>query len=86
MINKSNKLTGPFLIDIKNKFSEIAGDDNKIDRQEFHDGLSLKSDKIVDRIFDIFDKDNNNFIDLNEFLSGIKSLINGSEIEKIRFE
>ena len=51
MINKSNKLTGPFLIDIKNKFSEIAGDDNKIDRQEFHDGLSLKSDKIVDRIF-----------------------------------
>ena len=85
MINKSNKLTGPFLIDIKNKFSEIAGDDNKIDRQEFHDGLSLKSDKIVDRIFDIFDKDNNNFIDLNEFLSGIKSLINGSEIEKIRF-
>ena len=85
MINQSNKLIGPFLIDIKNKFTEIAGDDNKIDRQEFHDGLSLKSDRIVDRIFDIFDKDNNNFIDLNEFLSGIKLLIDGSEIEKIKF-
>ena len=85
MINQSNKLIGPFLIDIKNKFTEIAGDDNKIDRQEFHDGLSLNSDRIVDRIFDIFDKDNNNFIDLNEFLSGIKLLIDGSKIEKIKF-
>ena len=33
MINQSHKLTGPFLIDLKNKFREIAGDDNKIDRE-----------------------------------------------------
>ena len=41
MINKSKKLTGPFLIDLKNKFREIAGEDELIDRREFQNGLNL---------------------------------------------
>ena len=70
MINQSHKLTGPFLIDLKNKFREIAGEDNKIDRDEFQKGLELSNALIVNRIFDIFDKDKNNFIDSDEFISG----------------
>ena len=41
MINKSKKLAGPFLIDLKNKFREIAGEDQLIDQNEFLNGLSL---------------------------------------------
>ena len=85
MVNQSNKLSGPFLIDIKNKFREIAGDDNKIDREEFHESLLLSDRHIVDRIFDIFDKDKNEYIDANEFIEGVQSLIKGGDIDKIRF-
>jgi len=85
MVNQSHKLSGPFLIELKNKFREIAGDDNKIDRDEFSKGLSLNNEKIVNRIFDIFDKDHNNYLDINEFIYGIESLINGEKEEKIRF-
>jgi len=35
LINNSKKLVGPFLIDLKNKFREIAGDDQVIDKEEF---------------------------------------------------
>jgi|TARA_B110000263_G_scaffold41173_1_gene32947 Ca2+-binding EF-hand superfamily protein/NAD(P)H-flavin reductase len=85
MVNQSNKLSGPFLLDLKNKFRDIAGEDNRIDRDEFHKGLSLKDEAMVNRIFDIFDKDQNQYIDSKEFISGIQSLINGGEKEKIRF-
>ena len=56
MINKSKKLTGPFLIDLKNKFREIAGDDQLIDREEFRNGLQLSNKEIANRLFDIFDR------------------------------
>ena len=85
MVNQSHKLSGPFLIELKNKFREIAGEDNKIDRDEFSKGLCLNNESIVNRIFDIFDKDHNNYLDIDEFLSGIESLINGEKEEKIRF-
>ena len=55
MINKSKKLAGPFLIDLKNKFREIAGEDQLIDRQEFQNGLDLSNNQISNRLFDIFD-------------------------------
>ena len=85
MVNQSHKLSGPFLIELKNKFREIAGEDNRIDRDEFQKGLSLNNESIVNRIFDIFDRDHNNYIDSDEFLTGIESLINGEKEEKIRF-
>ena len=85
MVNQSHKLSGPFLIELKNKFREIAGEDNRIDRDEFQKGLSLNDEAIVNRIFDIFDRDHNDYIDSDEFLLGIESLINGEEEEKIRF-
>ena len=68
MINKSKKLAGPFLIDLKNKFREIAGEDQLIDRQEFQNGLDLSNNQISNRLFDIFDKDKSGSIDYNELL------------------
>ena len=56
MINKSKKLTGPFLIDLKNKFREIAGDDQLIDREEFRNGLELSNEEIANRLFYIFSR------------------------------
>ena len=85
MINKSKKLTGPFLIDLKNKFREIAGEDELIDRREFQNGLNLSNIEISNRLFDIFDKDNSGSIDYNEFMDTIKSMVSGKEEEKIRF-
>jgi len=85
LANQSKKLTGPFLVQLRNKFREIAGDDNKINRHEFHKSLLIGNDAIVDRIFDIFDKDHNDYLDSEEFLSGFQLLINGSDEDRIRF-
>ena len=85
MVNRSKKLTGPFLVQLRNRFREIAGKDNRIDRQEFHESMLIGNDAITDRIFDIFDKDHNDYLDSEEFLSGFQSLVNGSEEELIRF-
>ena len=46
MINQSHKLSGPFLIDLKNRFRQIAGSDNKIDRKEFKNGLLIEMIKL----------------------------------------
>ena len=85
MINKSKKLAGPFLIDLKNKFREIAGEDQLIDQNEFLNGLSLANKEISKRLFDIFDKDNNGAIDYQEFMETIESMVSGEKEEKIRF-
>ena len=85
MVNRSKKLAGPFLVQLRNRFREIAGKDNRIDRQEFHESMVIGNDAITDRVFDIFDKDHNNYIDSEEFLLGFQSLINGSEEDLIRF-
>lgn len=85
MINQSHKLSGPFLIDLKNRFRQIAGTDNKIDRKEFKYGLKIDNEQIKNRIFDIFDTDKNNFLDIVEFIDGIEKLINGTTYEKIKF-
>ncbi len=85
MINTSKKLPGPFLIDLKNRFKEIAGEDQLIDRNEFQDGLKLSNKEITNRLFDIFDKDGSGTIDYNEFIGTIGSIVNGDQSEKIHF-
>ena len=85
MINKSKKLAGPFLIDLKNRFREIAGEDQLIDREEFQNGLNLSNKEISNRLFDIFDKDDSGAIDFSEFMDTIESMVSGKEKEKIRF-
>ncbi len=85
MINTSKKLTGPFLVDIRNKFQEIAGEDQLIDRTEFRQGLEISNEEISNRLFDIFDKDDSGSIDIAEFMETIESIIGGTDQEKIKF-
>ncbi|MBT3179780.1 MAG: hypothetical protein HOB40_06315 [Candidatus Marinimicrobia bacterium] len=85
MINTSKKLTGPFLIDLRNKFQEIAGEDQLIDRTEFQNGLDISNENISNRLFDIFDKDKSGFIDISEFMNTIEMIVSGSKQDKIKF-
>ena len=85
MIYKSKKLSGPFLIDLQNRFREIAGEDQLIDRDEFRNGLQISNEQISDRLFDIFDKDSNGTIDSSEFMNTLESIVHGNKNEKIRF-
>lgn len=85
MGNTSNKLVGPYLVNLRNTFSEIAGEDNLIDRKELKQGLDIRDEGISNRLFDLFDSDHNGFIDSSEFVSGIEAIIHGSEEDKIRF-
>ena len=85
MINSSKKLPGLFIIDLKNKFQEIAGEDQLIDRSEFRNGLEIPNEEISNRLFDIFDKDNSGTIDITEFMNTIETVINGSDLDKIKF-
>ena len=84
MINDSKKLAGPFLIDLKNRFREIAGSDQLIDITEFQSGLKISNDQVSRRLFEIFDKDHNGTIDYTEFMGTIESMVNGTAEEKIR--
>ena len=85
MINESKKLAGPFLIDLKNRFREIAGDDQLIDKQEFRDGLRISNEDISDRLFDIFDQDGSGSVDYGEFMTTIESMVDGSDRDKVKF-
>ena len=85
MLNRSNKLTGPFMIQLKNKFRVIAGEDQLIDKKEFFEGLEISNRILSDRLFDIFDKDKNGKIDHDEFLATIEEIIFGTKDAKIRF-
>ena len=76
---------GPFLIDLRNKFQEISGEDQLIDRTEFRNGLDLVNSEISDRLFNIFDLDKNGMIDISEFMGTIESVIDGSDRKKIKF-
>jgi len=85
LINLSKKLAGPFLIDLRNKFQSIAGEDQLIDRTEFQQGLEINNDAISNRLFDLFDKDNSGTIDIVEFIETIESIIGGTNHDKIEF-
>ena len=85
MINESKKLVGPFLIDLKNRFREIAGEDQLIDKEEFRNGLAIENHEISDRLFDLFDQDSSGSIDYGEFVTTIESMVDGSVKDKIKF-
>ena len=85
MINESKKLVGPFLIDLKNRFREIAGEDQLIDKEEFRNGLAIENHEISDRLFDLFDQDSSGTVDYGEFVTAIESMVDGSAEDKIKF-
>ena len=73
------------MIQLKNKFRIIAGEDQLIDKEEFFKGLDISNQQLSDRLFNIFDKDNNGTIDYDEFISTIEEITTGTKNEKIRF-
>ena len=75
MINESKKLVGPFLIDLKNRFREIAGEDQLIDKEEFRNGLGIENHEISDRLFELFDQDSSGSVDYGEFVTTIQSMV-----------
>ena len=85
MINTSKKLTGLFLIEIKNKFKTISGEDNLIDRDEFKNGLKINDSRIANRLFDLFDNDKSGSIDFDEFVSNLELLMKSDSESKIKF-
>lgn len=85
MINESKKLVGPFLIDLKNRFREIAGEDQLIDKEEFRNGLGIENYEISDRLFELFDQDSSGSVDYGEFVTTIESMVDGSAKDKIKF-
>ena len=85
MINESKKLVGPFLIDLKNRFREIAGEDQLIDKKEFRNGLGIENHEISDRLFELFDQDSSGSVDYGEFVTTIESMVDGSAKDKIKF-
>ena len=85
MINQSKRLAGPFIVELNNKFKDIAGVDNQIDKIEFINAITGINSEVASNIFDIFDLNKNGFLDKNEFMDGIKMLLNGDEEDLIDF-
>ncbi|RLN58578.1 hypothetical protein BBJ28_00019267, partial [Nothophytophthora sp. Chile5] len=68
--------------------SSAVRDDRLIDRSEFQTalGFTVKESLYVDRIFQLFDSDNDNFISFSEFLQSVSVLSSkGSTAEKTKF-
>ena len=71
------------MIQLKNKFRVIAGEDQLIDKKEFFEGLEISNRILSDRLFDIFDKDKNGKIDHDEFLATIEEIIFVTEMQSM---
>ncbi|KAG2769298.1 hypothetical protein PC129_g19928 [Phytophthora cactorum] len=68
--------------------SSAKRDDGLIDRSEFQTalGFTVKESLYVDRIFQLFDTNNDNFISFDEFLQSVSVLSSkGGTTEKIKF-
>ncbi len=70
-------------------FRSIASsvtDDGVIDRNEFRKAMGLSQSLFVDRLFQLFDENNNGLINFPEFLTGLSILcIRGTLEEKMSF-
>jgi len=71
---------------------KAAASDNKLSREEFvaayeqlvlSQNIEVPSESVRNAVFDVFDKDHNNVVDMMELICGISLLCGGSEEEKI---
>ncbi|XP_019856436.1 PREDICTED: NADPH oxidase 5-like [Amphimedon queenslandica] len=75
-----------WLLWFETQFLSIAGDDRQIDFEGFRKALHLsQSSFFASRFFSIFDKDGNGFISLNEMINGVTLLMNGTQLDKLKF-
>ncbi|KAG7395517.1 hypothetical protein PHYBOEH_003657 [Phytophthora boehmeriae] len=81
---------------VLNTFAKFTSADGVMDKDTFRQAMghfkvkdaSQKSidrlQLLVDRIFELFDKDNNGVVDFNELASGLSVLCGGSQTDKVR--
>ncbi|ESO98417.1 hypothetical protein LOTGIDRAFT_159226 [Lottia gigantea] len=67
------------------QFKKIAGEDNKIDLKEFKGALKIKESFFATRFFELFDNDKSGAIDLEELMRGLRLVIKGDYISKLKF-
>ncbi|MGE4221178.1 MAG: EF-hand domain-containing protein [Alphaproteobacteria bacterium] len=73
------------LAELEQRFQGIAGSDGVIDRDEFRKALSLNEDYYADRLFAMVDSDASGSVALPEFLSFVRTLVDGTEDDRLRF-
>jgi predicted ferric reductase/Ca2+-binding EF-hand superfamily protein len=73
------------LADIERRFRAIAGEDGIIDREEFREALKLGDDYYADRLFSMVDDDDSGEIDLDEFMSFVRTIVEGGERDRLQF-
>ena len=67
-------------------FNTISGNDETIDRKKFQEAVMFKDSALLDRIFHIFDTDDDGSISFNEYVVGISTLSSKtSHEEKMKF-
>ncbi|KAF4325294.1 hypothetical protein BBO99_00000379 [Phytophthora kernoviae] len=87
----SSNLTVEEVVALHTHFDLISSaqrDDGLIDRSDFQTalGFTVKESLYVDRIFQLFDSNNDNFISFSEFLQSVSVLSSkGSTVEKIKY-
>ncbi|KAE8882473.1 hypothetical protein PF003_g33432 [Phytophthora fragariae] len=81
---------------VLNTFAKFTSADGTMDKETFRqafghfrvDSATEKTEErlemLVDRIFELFDKDSNGLVDFNELASGLSVLCGGSQTDKVR--
>ncbi|GMF28972.1 unnamed protein product [Phytophthora fragariaefolia] len=81
---------------VLNTFAKFTSADGTMDKEAFRQAFGHfrvdsapeqtedRLQMLVDRIFELFDKDNNGLVDFNELASGLSILCGGSQTDKVR--
>ncbi|MFK0732450.1 MAG: EF-hand domain-containing protein [Gloeotrichia echinulata GP01] len=72
------------LVELRQVFTKIAGEDEQIDRTEFKKALGLKDEYFAGRLFAIFDTDNSGHIEIQEFFNAVENLVFATTEEKLK--
>ena len=66
-------------------FAKHAGADARIDAAELKRALGLRGDYLARRVLARFDRDGDGSVSRDEFLSGVRAVVFGSERERLSF-
>jgi predicted ferric reductase/Ca2+-binding EF-hand superfamily protein len=75
----------PWLERLREVFAKIADPEQRIDQAALKAALEIKTDYFAQKIFAIFDEDNQGHLTESSFISAVEKLIHGSGDEKLWF-
>jgi len=70
---------------LENAFAQHAGADMRIDAAELQKALGLRSEYLAQRVLQCLDRDGNGVLTRDEFLAGVRTLVFGSDRDKLYF-